>query len=80
MKAEDLTSPRVASADALAQLRARDQMRTAIQAPLSDKKQCVLYLVNGRERRSPWFYREETARRALTLMQAKHGRAILYRD
>lgn len=66
--------------DRIERLRARDQRRTKLQAPLSEMKRCVLYLVNGRERRSPWFYRDETARRALALMQAKHGRAILFRD
>lgn len=56
--------------------------RTALQAPLSQTKRCVLYVVNGRERRSPWFYRDETARKALELMQAKHGvrNCMLYRD
>lgn len=66
----------------LEHLRARDRMRTAVQAPLSDQKLCVLYVVNKREKRSPWFYKPERARQALALMQAKYGQrnCILYRD
>jgi hypothetical protein len=68
--------------DAVECRRTRDKRRTALQAPLSQTKLCVLYLVNGRERSSPWFYRDETARKALELMQAKYGvrNCILYRD
>ena len=60
----------------------RDRRRTACQAPISQTKLCVLYLVNRRERRSAWFYTEERARKALELMQAKYGarNCILYRD
>lgn len=67
---------------ALEQRKARDKRRTVLQAPISQTKLCVFYLVNGRERRSPWFYRDETAQRALRLMQAKYGQrnAILYQD
>ena len=60
----------------------RDRRRTACQAPLSQNKLCVLYLVNRREHRSAWFYTEERARKALELMQTKYGarNCILYRD
>ena len=42
----------------------------------------VLYLVNGRERRSPWFYSKERARMALALMRKRYGdrNAIIYVD
>lgn len=74
--------PRYREVTALEARIARDKRRTAVQAPISQTKLCVFYLVNGRERRSPWFYRDETARRALALMQAKYGQrnAILFRD
>lgn len=64
------------------QQRARDRSRTALQAPISQTKLCVMYLVNRRERRSPWFYTEARARQALELMRAKYGarNCILYRD
>lgn len=60
----------------------RDRTRTACQVPLSSEKLCVLYVVNRKERRSPWFYTPERARHALALMQAKYGarNCILYRD
>jgi hypothetical protein len=69
-------------ADRIKRRRARDKMRTAVQAPISDQKRCVLYLVNKRERCSPWFYTEARARQALELMQAKYGarNCILWRD
>jgi hypothetical protein len=67
---------------AIERQRAKDRARTSLQAPISQTKQCVMYLANGRERRSPWFYRDETARRALELMQAKYGvrNCIIYVD
>lgn len=60
----------------------RDKLRTAMQAPISAPMYCVLYLKNGRERRSPWFYRRDHALTALELMQAKYGKknAIIYLD
>ncbi|OPF63884.1 hypothetical protein [Hydrogenophaga sp. H7] len=66
----------------LQHLRARDRMRTACQAPLSSNKLCVLYVVNRREKQSPWFYTPERAQQALALMQAKYGErnCILFRD
>lgn len=51
----------------------KDRMRTACQAPISSEKSCVMYRVNGKEKRTPWFYREETIQRALKLMQARYG-------
>lgn len=75
-------APRYREVTALEARIARDKLRTAVQAPISQTKLCVFYLVNGRERRSPWFYSDTTAQRALTLMQEKYGRrnAILFRD
>lgn len=43
-------------------------------------KYCVLYLVSGREERSPWFHSRVRACRALDILRALHGRAILMRD
>ena len=75
-------APRYREVTALEARIARDKRRTALQAPISQNKLCVFYLVNGRERRSPWFYSDATAQRALTLMQEKYGRrnAFLFRD
>lgn len=42
-------------------------------------KYCVIYLKNGKEKTSPWFYSKDRAREALKIMPAKHE-AILYRD
>ncbi len=52
------------------------------QAPISQTKLCVMYLKDRKEHRTPWFYREDHARQALQMMQAKYGQknAILYRD
>lgn len=60
----------------------RDQLRTALQTPISAPMYCVFYLKNGREHRSPWLYRRDHAQTALELMQAKYGEknAIIYRD
>lgn len=41
---------------------------------------CVVYLVNRKARRSPWFWNAERAEMARQLMAAKHGRAIVYVD
>ena len=60
----------------------KDRIRTALQAPISSTKMCVIYRKEGREIRSPWFYREDHARKALSIMQKKYGEsnAILYLD
>lgn len=43
-------------------------------------KFCVLYLVQGREVRSPWFRSHDRACRALAILQRHYGPAILLRD
>lgn len=67
---------------ALNQRRERDRLRTALQAPIGPLRICVLYLVNGEERRTPWLHSRERAQEALCILQAKYGegRAVLYRD
>jgi len=42
----------------------------------------VIYLKNGKEKRSAWFLDETRARKALQIIQSKYGEknAILYRD
>ena len=62
--------------------RARDLTRTACQAPISGEKRCVLYVVNGKEKSSPWFYRNETIQRAFAVLKAKYGErnCIIYWD
>ncbi len=43
-------------------------------------KFCVLYLVDGCERRSPWLHCHDRASRALDILTRRYGRAILLRD
>ncbi|MGM0571884.1 MAG: hypothetical protein ACQET2_14285 [Pseudomonadota bacterium] len=59
-----------------------DRDRHVFQPPLSRTKRCVMYLANGRERRSPWFYTPRIAQRALEAMKRKYGQrnAILLLD
>lgn len=59
-----------------------DRARHVFQPPLSRTKRCVVYVVNGRERRSPWFYTDTGARQALEAMKQKYGErsAFLFRD
>ncbi|WP_041656147.1 hypothetical protein [Marinobacter nauticus] len=54
---------------------------TSIQPPVTAPKCCVLYLENGREKRTAWMSRER-AHEAATLMRAKYGErnAIVYVD
>ena len=54
---------------------------TPLQAPVTAPMCCVLYLENGREKRTAWMSRER-AQKAATLMQAKYGErnAIVYVD
>lgn len=58
---------------ALKQRRERDRLRTALQAPIGPLRVCVLYLVNGKEQRTPWFHSYERANQALRIMAAKYG-------
>lgn len=58
----------------------RDQLRHALQAPISAPRYCVMYDIGREHHRTPWFYRQEHARKALALMQRKHGAAIIYVD
>lgn len=62
--------------------RERDRIRTAMQTPISTPRYRVMYLVNGRERKSAWLYDHDRAKQGLRLMQAKHGErnAIIYVD
>lgn len=59
--------------------RGRDP-RAGTGAPISGEKCCVLYLVNGKEKRSPWLYSLAHGERALAILKARHGQAILFRD
>lgn len=70
------------SQQALAARIRKDRLRTYLQAPISAPMYCVLYLKNGREHQSPWFYRRDHAQTALEMMQAKYGKknAIIYLD
>jgi hypothetical protein len=56
--------------------------RTNMQTPISAPMYRVLYLVNKKEKQSPWLYRLENAKAALAMMQAKYGQrnAIIYVD
>ncbi|BCG22044.1 hypothetical protein TUM18999_02350 [Pseudomonas tohonis] len=60
----------------------RDRLRTAMQAPISAPRYRVLYLKDGKEKHSAWFYKHDYARVALQLMQKKYGdkKAIIYID
>lgn len=40
----------------------------------------VLYLKGAQERRSPWFYSIERARKCRATLAQKYGRAIVLRD
>lgn len=62
--------------------RMRDRVRTALQAPISQYKACVLYVEDRVEKQTPWFYTPQRAQKALEIMQAKHGfkSCTLYRD
>ena len=50
--------------------------------PIRAPRYRVIYLANGKERKSAWLYQQKRAQRALALMQAKYGRrnAIIYVD
>lgn len=41
---------------------------------------CVLYVINGKEERSPWFSDHARAHQAREILAAKHGAAIVYVD
>lgn len=57
-----------------------DNTRTALQAPISEPAYRVLWLVNGKEKKSPYLYKEEHAKQLLTTLRIKHGEknAIIY--
>lgn len=67
---------------ALEERRERDRLRTVLQQPISSPRYRVMYLVNGRERKSAWLYNDVNARKGLQMMQAKYGnrKAIIYVD
>ena len=60
----------------------RDRLRTVMQPPISAPRYRVMYLANGRERKSAWLYNNDHARKGLRMMQAKYGErnAIIYVD
>lgn len=62
--------------------RERDRLRTVLQQPISTPRYRVMYLVNGRERKSAWLYNSDHAQRGLRMMQSKYGErnAIIYVD
>lgn len=43
-------------------------------------KQCVLYLKDKVEYRTAWFYSKQRAEKALEIIKAKFGQAIIYID
>lgn len=59
-----------------------DQLRHALQAPIAAPRYRVLYLENGKEKSSPWLYRQEHAQAALGVLQRRVGprNAIVYVD
>ncbi len=64
----DATSPNPA-----APAKRQGKTRAPLQAPIGPVRICVLYLVNGQERRTPWLHSKERAQAALRIMQAKYG-------
>lgn len=62
--------------------RALNRRRHAMQAPIAAPRYRVMYMREGKERRSAWLYREDHARRGLEMMRAKYGQrnAIIYVD
>jgi len=66
----------------IAKQRLKDRRRTATQTPIAAPKYRVIYLANGRERLSPWLYKQELANKALGMMQSKYGprSAIIFVD
>lgn len=58
-----------------------DSKHTFCVTPLaSGHRYCVLYVEGGREKRSPWFSSPQRVNRALSVIAARHGRAIVYVD
>ncbi|MFT3818275.1 MAG: hypothetical protein QM750_11685 [Rubrivivax sp.] len=53
-----------------------------LQAPIAAPRYCVLYLVSGKERASPWLYRRDHALVALAALQRRYGdrNAVLLAD
>jgi hypothetical protein len=43
-------------------------------------RRCVLYIRNGREHQTPWFYCAARVRIALAIIVRKHGNGIIYVD
>lgn len=62
--------------------RERDRLRTVLQQPISTPRYRIMYLVNGRERKSAWLYNSALAQRGLQMMRVKYGErnAIIYVD
>ena len=79
---EELRAHAATPKTALEKRRERDRLRTVFQQPISAPRYCVMYLANGRERKSAWLYNLDRARKGLQMMQAKYGdrNAIIYVD
>ncbi len=79
---EELRARGAAPKSALEKRRERDRLRTVLQQPISAPRYCVMYMVNGRERKSAWLYNNDRARKGLQMMQRKYGdrNAIIYVD
>ena len=62
--------------------REKDKKRTALQSPISQTKLRIFYLKDHVEHKSPWFYSNDRANKALEILRAKYGEsnAIIYRD
>jgi hypothetical protein len=58
----------------------RDELRHALQAPVAAPKYCVIYDVGREQHRTAWFYRQERASKALSIIKRKHGAAVIYVD
>ena len=67
---------------ALEKQRERDRLRTVLQQPIAAPRYRVMYMVNGRERKSAWLHDRARAGVGLQMMLAKYGErsAIIYVD
>ncbi|MFT4047932.1 MAG: hypothetical protein QM661_14745 [Solimonas sp.] len=62
-----------------AQVRRR-RIEARLAADFDSLKRCVLYCVNGKELRTPWFHNRDRARQALAIIKRKYGEATIYID
>ena len=55
--------------------------RTACQTPIASPRFCIVYLVGGKERATPWLHSRERAALALEIVRRKYdANAVIYRD